>query len=112
MRATYLVSVMRGAYLVSVMRGAYLAKARDFTFYFLPCLRAPLFHVHRCTCGSDPNSTPMQMGAKGDVSICRSGPNEASISGDLIVDGVSLAGLMERFDKLEKMMRAKGSKSG
>ena len=54
----------------------------------------------------------MQMGAKGDVSICRSGPNAVDISGDLIVDGVSLAGLMERFDKLEKMMRAKGSKSG
>ena len=59
-----------------------------------------------------PYPTPMQMGVKGDVGICRSGPNEASISGDLVVDGVSLAGLMERFEKLEKMMRAKGSKSG
>ena len=53
----------------------------------------------------------MQMGAKGDVGICRSGPNEVSISGDLLVDGVSLADLMERFEKLEKIMSAKGSKS-
>jgi len=46
----------------------------------------------------------IKLGAKSDVTICRSGPNEVDISGDLIVNGYSLSDLMDRFSKLEKMM--------
>merc|ERR1739838_490699 len=41
-------------------------------------------------------------GAKGDTSICRVGPNEVKISGDIIINGRSIKKFMERFESFMK----------
>merc|ERR1712032_770283 len=47
------------------------------------------------------------LGAKGDTSICRVGPNEVEISGDVIINGRSIKKFMER---LENFMKQVGKK--
>merc|ERR1711939_400541 len=47
------------------------------------------------------------LGAKGDTSICRVGPNEVDISGDVIINGKSIKKFMER---LESFMKHVGNK--
>ena len=42
------------------------------------------------------------MGVKGDTRICRVGPNEIKVSGDIIVNGKSLKTFMDRVDSFMK----------
>jgi len=44
----------------------------------------------------------IKLGVKSDVEICRVGPNELAVSGDLKVNGVSLKAFMEKADKFMK----------
>merc|ERR1711934_698691 len=44
----------------------------------------------------------IMLGAKGDTSICRVGPNEVEISGDVIINGKSLTKFMERVESFMK----------
>lgn len=44
------------------------------------------------------------MGSKQDVTICRTGPKEVTISGDVVVNGKSVSTYMDQTESLIKVV--------
>jgi len=85
-----------------------------------PCKTIPSFESSWKACAAKAKPTPpatglliksdnacVQLGSKGDVTICRVGPKEINISGDVIINGRSLKKFMDKAAAFMKRLSEK-----